>query len=167
MLIYKQIYKNDEHLLNNLIPLWIDYMREIYSEDVDVQKESDDTIKNWLMERVNIQGQRKGMHFECVFEGDYLIGFIFYAIDLGGIKGILEAGLGYIMEMYVAPEFRRKTYGTAVYEHARDRLLEDGAVTAYLTPDSNSGIPFWKNIGFTDSGKLDPDNKMPIYVKKL
>lgn len=167
MLIYKQIYIKDENLLNKLIPVWVQYMREIYSSDIDVQKESDDILINWLIERVNIQGQRNSMHFECVFEDDYLIGFIFYAIDLGGIKGILEAGLGYIMEMYVKPEYRRKKYGTIIYEHAKEMLLKDGAINAYLTPDSNSGIPFWKNIGFTDSGKIDPDNKMPIYIKKL
>ena len=71
------------------------------------------------------------------------------------------------MEMYVKPEYRRKKYGPIIYEHAKEMLLKDGAINAYLTPDSNSGIPFWENIGFTDSGKIDPDNKMPIYIKKL
>ncbi len=167
MILFKQIYKNNENLLNKLTPLWIDYMREINSKDLDEQKASEETIKKWLIARVGIQGQRSDMHFECVFDNDYLIGFIFYAIDLGGIKGILEPGLGYIMEMYVIPEYRRKGYGTNIYEHVKEMLLEDGAVDAYLTPDSNLGIPFWKNIGFIDSGKFDPDNKMPIYVKKL
>jgi len=58
------------------------------------------------------------------------------------------------MEMYALPEFRRKNYGTNIYEHAKEMLLKDGAVKAYLTPDSNSGVPFWINVEFTDSENL-------------
>lgn len=167
MLEYKQIYKEDEKLVQQLASLWVDYMREIYSEDENVLQESDDTIITWLVDRVNVQGQRESMHFECVFDDDNLLGFIFYAIDLGGIREIIEAGLGYIMEMYVVPKARRKGFGTEIYEHAKKTMLEDGAVRAYLTPDSKAGVPFWEKIGFKNSGKIDPDNKMPIYVIEL
>ncbi len=167
MLLYKQIYKDDEKLVQQLTSLWVDYMHEIYYEDKDVSQESDDTIINWLIDRVNVQGQRDSMHFECVFDDDNLLGFIFYAIDLGGIRGIIEAGFGYIMEMYVVPKARRKRFGTEIYEHAKENMIDDGAIMAYLTPDSKAGVPFWETIGFKNSGKIDPDNKMPIYVKEL
>ena len=71
------------------------------------------------------------------------------------------------MEMYIVPNFRRKKYGTRMYEHMVENLKKDGASLIYLTPDTESGVPFWKRIGFTDSGKIDPDNKMPIYIKEF
>jgi len=37
----------------------------------------------------------------------------------------------------------------------------------YLTPEEISGTPFWSSLGFKDSGKIDPDNHEPIYIKKV
>ncbi len=165
MIIYKQIYENNINLLEQLTPLWIQYMRELYESDEEFQSESDDKIKSWLLDRIHIQGQRDNMHFECVFADDQLIGFVFYAIDIGGIKGLIDAGYGYIMEMYVIPKYRKRAYGTKMYEHVSKTLKEEGALHTYLTPDSKSGVPFWIKMGFVDSGKIDPDNKMPIYIK--
>ncbi|MGE5579465.1 MAG: hypothetical protein ACM3WU_05395 [Bacillota bacterium] len=31
----------------------------------------------------------------------------------------------------------------------------------------NSGQPFWASLGFVDSGKVDPDNHLPIYIKRI
>ena len=167
MIEFKQIYENDTEIVNELTPLWINYMRELYINELNIQKESDETITEWLHERVKIQGQRESMHFECILDDGVLIGFGFYALDLGGIRGIIDPGFGYIMEMYIVPNFRRKKYGTRMYEHMVENLKKDGASLIYLTPDTESGVPFWKRIGFTDSGKIDPDNKMPIYIKEF
>ncbi len=30
-----------------------------------------------------------------------------------------------------------------------------------------NGEPFWCSLGFADSGKTDPDNHKPIYIKKV
>ena len=90
-----------------------------------------------------------------------------YAIDLGGIKGILEAGYGYIMEIYIVPDYRRKGMGVQVYKHIEKTLKTDGAEKIYLTPDSVNGVPFWETLGFTDSGNCDPDNKMHIYISPI
>lgn len=159
--------KNEMGDIKILTPLWISYIREIYTGDPEVESASDNEIAEWLTGRVKIQGQRESMHFELIYEKDHLIGFAMYAIDLGGIKGILEAGCGYIMEFYIVPDYRRKGMGSQVYRHMEKTLKTDGARKIYLTPDSVNGVPFWKALGFTDSGKSDPDNKIHIYIKEI
>lgn len=157
--------ENSQKYIELLTPLWISYMREIYEGDSEVENSTDDEIASWLIGRVKIQGQRDTMHFELIYSNEILVGFAMYAIDLGGIKGIIDAGLGYIMELYIVPDFRRKGIASKVFTHMERILKNQGALQIYLTPDSSSGVPFWKTVGFSDSGKTDPDNKMPIYIK--
>ena len=45
------------------------------------------------------------------------------------------------------------------YNHIRDVLIKDGATDMFVGPDPVTGVPFWKAMGFTDSGKIDPDDK--------
>lgn len=166
MVKYIQI-ENTQEYVERLTPLWISYMREIYKGDMEVENATDDEIASWLIGRVQIQGQKDTMHFELIFNNDILVGFVMYAIDLGGIKGIIEPGYGYIMELYIMPDFRRKGIATKVFVHIQDTLKNQGARRMYLTPDSASGVPFWQGVGFSDCGKIDPDNKMPIYLKDI
>ena len=167
MLKFKQINETDTKEIKSLIPLWFSYMRELYNEELDIQSESDEKLIEWLNERIKVQGQRDCIYFEGIYYDGLLAGFVFYAIDLGGIKGIIEPGLGYIMEMYVVPNLRRQKIGTTAFEHMKEVLSNDGAMELYLTPDIKSGVHFWKSIGFKDSGKVDPDNKAPIYIMAI
>lgn len=163
---YIQI-ENTQKYVELLKPLWISYVREIYEGDQEVEHSTDDEIANWLIGRVEIQGQRDTMHFELIFNNDILVGFAMYAIDLGGIKEIIEAGYGYIMELYIMPNFRRKGIASEVFIHIEDILNNQGAQRIYLTPDSANAVLFWESVGFSDCGKIDPDNKMPIYLKDI
>lgn len=166
MVKYIQI-ENSQKYVDLLTPLWISYMREIYEGDAEVEHSTDDEIANWLIGRIKIQGQRDTMHFELIYNNDILIGFAMYAIDLGGIQGIIEAGYGYIMELYIMPDFRRKGIASEVFVHMEGILKNQGTRQIYLTPDSASGVPFWESVGFSDCGKIDPDNKMPIFLKPV
>ena len=164
---YVQINRDDEKQLKLLLSMWIPYMREVNKDDKEMQEDGDDDLEKFAMQRVNIQGNRNDMHFEMCFDGDELIGFALFAVDLGGIKGILEGGYGYIMEYYIRKESRRKGYATKLFIHIVDVFLKHGSEKIYLTPDSIAGVPFWNEMGFTDSGKIDPDNKMPILIKGI
>lgn len=150
-----------------LTPLWVPYMREIYEGDEAAGNTPDEEIKGWLKGRVMIQGQRDTMHLELIYSDGALVGFTMYAIDLGGIQGVLKAGHGYIMEIYIIPAFRRKGIASQAYEHMENILKAQGAKAIYLTSDTAGGVPFWRAMGFTDSGKRDPDTNIPIYVKEL
>ncbi len=37
----------------------------------------------------------------------------------------------------------------------------------YICPDTVTGEPFWKANGYNNSGKIDPDDKKPIYIKDI
>jgi Acetyltransferases len=132
-----------------------------------VEQSTDNEIANWLIGRIKIQGQRDTMHFELIYYNDILVGFAMYAIDLGGVRGIIESGYGYIMETYIMPDFRRKGIASDVFIHMEDTLKLQGARRIYLTPDSVRGVPFWESVGFSDCRKIDPNNNMPIYIKDV
>jgi ribosomal protein S18 acetylase RimI-like enzyme len=146
---------------HQLLDMWIPYHREIGNT------ESDTAIVKYARQRVDIQGNREDMHFELSFADNTMIGFCFYAVDLGGIRNILPPNLGYIMEFYVSPQYRRQGYGSEMYRHVETTFSKHGVESIYLTPDETSGEPFWVSLGFVNSGKVDPDNHMPIYIKKI
>ncbi|GKX66536.1 GNAT family N-acetyltransferase [Inconstantimicrobium mannanitabidum] len=167
-LYYKQIVSENTQQYNELISMWIPYMHEISKDDIKLMNESDITLEKYAKQRVDIQGKRDDMHFELIYNCEnILVGFAFYAVDLGGIKGIINPGYGYIMEYYIIPEMRRKGYATELFQHVTSLFKKHGVTQMYLTPDSILGIPFWTTIGFKNSGKIDPDNNMPIYEKRI
>ena len=163
---YIQICKENQDLYNKILPQWVDYFNNLYWETED-EKPTDDEIIGDLNRRINIQENRANMHFELFFDNDMLIGFSNFAIDTGGISGLIEKGYGTVMEYYIAPEFRRKGYGKIFYKHIEETLKNDGTQNIYLTPDPSTGEPFWVAMGFKDSGKVDPDNNYPIYIKSI
>ncbi len=162
-----QIYKKDHDLYNDIFPLWLAYFNELYEGNGDDEKPTEDETILDLNRRIKIQGRRPDMHFEMLYYDNAPIGFANFAIDTGGISGLIEKGYGSVMEFYIAPEFRRKGYGQLFYEHIEKTLKNDGAQNLYLTSDTVTGLPFWIAMGFSDSGKIDPDNKILIYIKSV
>lgn len=161
-----QIQNNDDELFEQAKSVWIPFINEVNNNDGTVQ--SDDEIISGLQKRINIQGSRKNMHFEIAVIKSEVIGIAMFAIDLGTVYGLLDSpGYGTISGFYIKPECRRKGYGRKFYEHIQNVLKKDGAKKMYLCPDSVTGVPFWTAMGFQDSGKIDPDDKKPIYTKSI
>lgn len=71
------------------------------------------------------------------------------------------------MGFYICPNFRGKGLGTILSRHIETVLYDDGATNMYICPDAVTGEPFWKANGYNNSGKIDPDDKKPIYIKKI
>ncbi len=159
-----QIYKDNQEIYQELLPKWIHYFKELNEHDPSLIRTEEEIIHD-LTRRVKIQGDRSDMHFELLYCDDVLIGFSNFAIDLGTVYGLLEKGYGTVMEFYIVPEHRRKGYGRLFYEHIEKTLQNDGASKMYVCPDNVTGEPFRVAMGFADSGKIDPDNEMPIYIK--
>ena len=144
--LFKQIFKDDKGLYQDLLPQWIDFIKEL--EEHDNGSKSDDDIIHDLNRRIKIQGNRKDMHFELLYCDNALVGFSNFAIDLGTIYGLIEAGHGTVMGFYIVPEFRRKGYGRLLFEHIQETLKRDGASKMYVCPDPVTGEPFWIAMGF-------------------
>lgn len=163
-LTFLQIYKSNAEHFENAKSLWLPFIREVNEHDGITETEAE--ITDDLRKRIGIQGSRPDMHFELAFLENKPVGIAMFAIDTGTVYGLLEARYGTVMGFFIKPEYRHKGLGREFYCHIEEILKKDGAPKIYLTPDGITGEPFWKAMGFTDSGKIDPDNKMPIYIKE-
>ena len=162
-LTYLQIDKDNEEHFENAKSLWLPFIREVNEHDGTA--ETDEEITDGLNKRISVQGSRPDMHFEIAFLGEEPVGIAMFAIDTGTVYGLLEAGYGTVMGFFIKQEQRRKGFGKEFFRHIEEILKKDGAPKIYLTPDGVTGEPFWRAMGLSDSGKTDPDNKMPIYIK--
>ena len=160
-----QIERDNAEFLEMASKLWIPFIKEVNEYDGIYQ--SDEQITNGLKKRISIQGCRKDMHFEIAYANKEPFGIAMFAIDFETVYGLLEKGYGTIMGLYIHPKFRRKGLGTLFNKHIEATLSCDGARKMYICPDSVIGEPFWKLNGYTDSGKIDPDDKKPIYIKEI
>lgn len=160
-----QIEKDNEEHFEMASKLWVPFIREVHEHDGI--HEDEEQIINGLKKRIAIQGSRKDMHFEIAVVDGEPFGIAMFAIDLGTIYGLLEKGYGTIMGFYIRPDFRRKGLGTILSRHIETVLRDDGAENMYICPDAVTGEPFWKANGYKDSGKIDSDDKKPIYIKKI
>lgn len=163
---FVQLRKDSKELFDMAKEVWLPFIREVNANDG--REEAEDEIIGGLKKRVNIQGSRKDMHFEIVLHDNEVIGISMFAIDLGTVHGLLdEPGYGTVMGFYIKPEHRRRGYGRLFFNHIEAMLKEDGAKKMYVCPDPVTGEPFWKAMGFSDSGKFDPDDKKPIFIKEI
>lgn len=143
--------------------VWLPFIHEVNAHDN--RQQNDGEIIDGLKRRIAIQGGRKDMHFEVAILNNEVIGIAMFAIDIGTVYGLLESGYGTIMGFYIKPEHRRKGFGKIFYIHIENVLICDGATKLYICPDAITGVPFWNAMGFADSGKFDPDDRKPIYIK--
>lgn len=162
---FLQIEKGNKLQYDDLLNLWIPFINEL--DEHRGKHTPSDVVENQVQKRVSIQGRRNDMHFEICYCNDVPIGFANFAVDLGGVKGILDAGYGFIMGFYISPKYRRQGYGRALVNHIQDIFRNHGVKYMYTTPDPVTGEPFWLAMGFVDSGKIDPDDKLPIYIKSI
>jgi len=144
------------------LPLWLAFRAEIKGngDENPVAPLTD------FRRRVNHQGARPDMHFDLLRIGKKKtpIGFAHYAVDKGAIGGLIDPGGGVFLAYYIAPEYRRQGYGRRMLLHCAETLYRDGAGYLYCCPDPVTGEPFWRAMGFKDSGVFDPDDKLNIFM---
>jgi len=146
------------------LPLWLAFRAEIQDngDENPVAPLAD------FQRRVRIQVSRPDMHFDLLRVGKKKrpAGFAYYAIDKGTIGGRIDPGGGLFSGYYIAPEYRRQGYGRRMFLHCAETLYRDGAAYLYCCPDPVTGEPFWRAMGFEDSGIFDPDDRLNIFMKK-
>jgi GNAT superfamily N-acetyltransferase len=159
-----QIYKENIELYQELLPEWIKYTKELDNEDEDTAV---DVIIDDLQRRVDHQGVRRDMYLKLFYIDNTLVGFAHFAVAKGSLYGLLEPENGFVMEFYIIPKYRRKGYGKILYNHIEETLIHDGVGYICLTANQTTGEPFWSVMGFSVTGKIDPDNNLPVLVKKV
>lgn len=162
-LTYEQLRKNDDRQFADALALWLPFLQEeCLHRQTPAQTEQE--IRNGLQKRISIQGSRPDMHFEIARLNGEPVGIAMFAVDLGTVCGLLPPRTGTCMGLYIRPEYRRKGYGREFAAHIRKLLRADGASQLYVCPDPVTGTPFWSAIGFVDSGRQDPDERLPIFI---
>lgn len=88
-------------------------------------------------------------------------GFIIFQIDDLINDWNFKEGCGDVRELYVAPPFRRRGFGSALLKYAENRLAALGATEIYTLPlEENES--FFASRGYADSGEYcaEADNKV-------
>ena len=122
--------------------------------------------KKWIDSIIAMQGpQDRYLELCCV--ADTPIGFLYGKVDHEDHKGFIKPGWGYIMEFYVAPEYRRKGFGKQMFHRLEELFRHDGVNMMYLTADPVTGKPFWEAMGFVSTGEVSPQNNLLIIEKPI
>ena len=148
-----------ERDFNILLPMWKAYIQEIGEREEYLISEGE------LKKRIQVSEKMEQIFFDMIEMKEKVIGFVFYSVD-GGIKELIPAGYGYIMEIYVLPEYWRQHIAAAVVDELCEYFRKKKCPKIYLTP-AESSVAFWEKMGFANSKLSDPDNHLDIYMKTL
>jgi GNAT superfamily N-acetyltransferase len=166
--------ENDKHL-QDFMTLWLSYFHELGDE------RNDDKILGHAKKILEYQDHKKQeneiYNIELCLRNNSIIGFCFFCIVEIKFQKDTEYGLiikplmnnndyGYIMEYYILPKYRLKGYGKAMHSHIIETYKRQNIKKVMLTPDTTA-ISFWEKCQFYNSGKIDPTNNLPIYLKEI
>ena len=152
----------NKHQLKELYPIWLNYWHETIESHESRRK-----IKKRLINRVRFARKTPKNHFNALYYKGKIIGFSWFGVYSGNKDMNDNKEYGYILEYAISPQFRRKGFGTAMNEETERCLLRDGVSCVYLTPDATTGLPFWKAMGYTDSGIKTHGEQKALYVKAI
>lgn len=144
-------------------------LMQAYAKELDGhQNDSTDPeiLKKWT-DRIIRTSNENHMILKFCCADEEIIGFFLGKIDRSEDKGYKKVGYGYIMEFYVKPEHRRKSYGRIMFNRMEQFFREQGASRMYLTADPVTGKPFWEALGFISTGELSPKNNLEIFIKSV
>ncbi|MBQ7962379.1 MAG: GNAT family N-acetyltransferase [Clostridia bacterium] len=74
---------------------------------------------------------------------------------------------GSVNDFYISPKQRRKSYGRILNGHIENIFKDNGTGTVMLFPDAVYGIPFWKAMGYNDTGFHHGWGHYFVYIKHL
>ncbi len=93
------------------------------------------------------------------------VGFIIYQIDTPRSDWCQKEGFGFIRELYIEKNFRKRGLGKLLFTHV-EKILEDKSVEQiYLTADDAG--EFWERCGFTKTSEVGYKNQIPIFLKHI
>lgn len=153
----------DMRIKSDFITMIPSYMKEL-DENAGIENNPELATK-WGNSIINLQGGQD-RYLELCYDGDRIIGFIYGKIDSEKHKGYIRPGWGYVMELYVLPEYRRKGVARSLYSRLDSYFAANGVKEQYLTADAVTGVPFWESIGFVRTDVKMPDNGMDIFEKR-
>jgi ribosomal protein S18 acetylase RimI-like enzyme len=89
------------------------------------------------------------------------IGFVHMKVDKTD-----RPGWGWMMEFYIRPGHRRRGHGRRLYELSEEILVDRGIKDIWLTSNPEA-IPFWRAVGYNETGEKADVNDYQVMVKSV
>ncbi len=105
-------------------------------------------------------------NFIVMISGKEIIGFAYVSMTATDIVDI-PFSYGTVNDFYISPKHRRKGYGRILNSYIEKIFRDNGTSTALLYPDPVNGIPFWKAVGYRDTGINQAWGHYLVYCKHL
>lgn len=154
----KRVTEDNAEIFHSLMA---DYAREL---DKNQGRNTDgEILKKWADSIIAKQGEDRFLRL-CIL-GDRAAGFVYGKVDREGDMGFIRPGYGYVMELYVIPEYRRRGLGRVMAERLEDFFAGRCTDGVYLTADPVTGKPFWEAMGYICTGERSPENGQYFYEK--
>ena len=110
-----------------------------------------------------IQSVKDGItHLDIMHIDDTPIGFIMYQVDSPKSDWCEKEGYGFIREMYIRKDYRKKGYGKILATHAEGELKKLSVPHIYLTSSNDA---FWVSIGYASTGEICEKNNNHVLIK--
>lgn len=141
-----------------------------YIQELDERKKMETPlvlVQSATENMINLKGMADS-YFEVCKRGKQYIGFFYGKLDRSYHKSKVCPGLGFVMEFYVKPEYRRLGYGRTMYQRLEKMLKEDGAYRIRLAVHTaTTDLAFWNTMGLQLTGEKSFDETLDFYEKDL
>lgn len=104
--------------------------------------------------------------FVLMQSGKEIIGFASISTAASDIVSI-PYSYGTVNDFYISPKHRRKGYGRILNSYIEIIFQDNKTATVLLYPDPVHGIPFWKAMGYYDTGINQGWGHYLVYIKHL
>ncbi|MCL2063069.1 MAG: GNAT family N-acetyltransferase [Candidatus Cloacimonetes bacterium] len=133
------------------------FSNEYYLQLTEKQLEK---IYNDLLRQYN----SKDLFLDILLQKSIAKGFIIYQIDSPSSDWCEKEDWGFIREVYIVNELRKKGIGKKLVNHAERELLNLSVENIYITADDNKD--FWIRLGYKETGEICQRNGGFIFIKK-
>lgn len=154
----------NKRLIKTLEPMWISYWQTALKNG-GKKAEKKRKIKKRLKSRLEFARKTPQYRFAAFYHDGTVKGFAQYGVEKK-IDKLVTENCGYIYEFAIAEKFRRNGFGKAMSEHIEAYFTNLGVTAAMLAPDPVFGLPFWKALGYKDTG-IECEKGENYYMKQL
>ena len=116
-----------------------------------------------IISRASVDGADS---FVIMMSGKEIIGFASVSMTVTDIIDI-PFSYGTVNDFYISPKHRRKGYGRILNNYIEKIFRDNCTSSVLLYPDPVNGIPFWKAVGYRDTGINQGWGHYLVYCKHL
>lgn len=116
-----------------------------------------------IISRASVDGADS---FVIMMSGKEIIGFASVSMTATDIIDIPFI-YGTVNDFYISPKHRRKGYGRILNNYIEKIFRDNCTSSVLLYPDPVNGIPFWKAVGYRDTGINQGWGHYLVYCKHL